>query len=120
MQPWLARIVDLDDYDFTTLLAATTWFRADPRSGLTVRSVPVPGMHTKWLARHRSMVIACLGTLTDPGESAEPPEDPDPADIPTATWTRSGCGRFPARSASSSPILSCALPPAACGRSPPP
>ena len=82
VQPWLARIVDLDDYDFTTLLAATTWFRANPRSGLTVRSVPVPGMHTKWLARHRSMVIACLGTLTDPGESAEPPEDPDPADIP--------------------------------------
>jgi Uncharacterized protein conserved in bacteria C-term(DUF2220)/Uncharacterized protein conserved in bacteria N-term (DUF3322)/Putative exonuclease SbcCD, C subunit len=82
VQPWLARIVDLDHSDFTTLLAATTWFRANPRSGLTVRSVPVPGMHTKWLARHRSMVIACRGTLTDPGESAEPPEDPDPADIP--------------------------------------
>ncbi len=82
VQPWLARIVDLDDYDFTILLAATTWFGANPRSGLTVRSVPVPGMHTKWLARHRSMVIACLGTPTDPGESAEPPEDPDPADIP--------------------------------------
>lgn len=79
VQPWLARIVDLDDHDFTTLLVATTWFRANPRSGLTVRSVPVPGMHTKWLARHRSMVIACLGTLTDPGESAEPLEDPDPA-----------------------------------------
>ena len=39
VQPWLARIVDLDDYDFTTLLAATAWFRANPRSGLTVRSV---------------------------------------------------------------------------------
>jgi hypothetical protein len=82
VHPWLARIVDLDEYDFTTLLAATTWFRANPRSALTVRSVPVPGMHTKWLARHRSMVIACLGTPTDPGESAEVSEDPDPADIP--------------------------------------
>ena len=46
-------------------------------------------MHTKWLARHRSMVIARLGTPTDPGESAEPPEDPDPADIPKATSLRS-------------------------------
>jgi hypothetical protein len=80
--PWLARIVDLDNYDFTTLLAATAWFRANPRSGLTVRSVPVPGMHTKWLARHHSMVLACLGTATDFSESTEPPEDYDPADIP--------------------------------------
>lgn len=37
MLPWLARIVDLDNYDFTTLLAATTWFWANPRSGLTSR-----------------------------------------------------------------------------------
>jgi hypothetical protein len=80
--PWLARIVDLDDYDFTTLLAATTWFQANPRSGLTVRSVPVPGMHTKWLARHRSMVLACLGTPTESSEPTESPGDPDPAEIP--------------------------------------
>jgi hypothetical protein len=69
VRPWLARIIDLDNYDFTILLAATTWFRAHPRSGLTVRSVPVPGMHTKWLARHRGMVLACLGTPTDSSES---------------------------------------------------
>ena len=83
VRPWLARIVDLDNYDFTTLLAATTWFRAHPRSGLTVRSVPVPGMHTKWLARHRGMVLACLGSPTDCRGSTEPPEDSDPVDIPT-------------------------------------
>ena len=82
VQPWLARIVDLDDYDFTTLLAATAWFRANPRSGLTVRSVPVPGMHTKWLTRHRGMVIASLGTPTSPSECAKAPDDTDPADIP--------------------------------------
>jgi hypothetical protein len=83
VQPWLGRIVDLDDYDFTTLLAATAWFRAHRRSGLTVRSVPVPGMHTKWLARHRSMVLACLGTPAIPdGSSIEPAEDTDPIDIP--------------------------------------
>ena len=83
VRPWLARIVDLDNYDFTTLLAATTWFRAHPRSGLTVRSVPVPGMHTKWLARHRGMVLACLGTPTDSSEPIGSTGDADPVDIPT-------------------------------------
>jgi hypothetical protein len=83
VRPWLARIVDLDNYDFTTLLAATAWFRANPRSGLTVRSVPVPGMHTKWLTRHRGMVLACLGTPTDSSEFTESTGDADPVDIPT-------------------------------------
>lgn len=82
VRPWLARIVDLDDYDFTTLLDATAWFRAHPRSGLTVRSVPVPGMHTKWLARHRGMVLACLGVLTNSGHFTEATGDADPVDIP--------------------------------------
>ena len=83
VRPWLARVVDLDNYDFTTLLAATAWFRANPRSGLTVRSVPVPGMHTKWLTRHRGMVLACLGTPTDSSEFTESTGDADPIDIPT-------------------------------------
>ncbi|HET9117849.1 MAG TPA: Wadjet anti-phage system protein JetD domain-containing protein [Pseudonocardiaceae bacterium] len=83
VRSWLARIIDLDNYDFTILLAATTWFRAHPRSGLTVRSVPVPGMHTKWLARHRGMVLACLGTPTDASESIGSTGDADPVDIPT-------------------------------------
>lgn len=79
VRPWLSRIVDLDDYDFTTLLAATVWFRANPRSGLTVRRVPVLGMHTKWLARHRALVRACLGVPTD---SADSLGNVDPADVP--------------------------------------
>jgi hypothetical protein len=79
LRPWLARIVDLDDFDFTTVLATAAWFRAHPRSGLTVRSVPVPGMHTKWLARHRGIVLACLGTPTDSTASAD---NADPTDIP--------------------------------------
>jgi hypothetical protein len=82
VRPWLARIVDLDDYDFTILLDATAWFRAHPRSGLTVRSVPVLGMHTKWLARHRGMVLACLGVLTNSSHFTEATGDADPVDIP--------------------------------------
>jgi hypothetical protein len=95
VRPWLARIVDLDGYDFTTLLAATNWFRAHPRSGLTVRSVPVPGMNTKWLARHRSMVLACLGTATDSGQPTEPTEEFDPVEIPTADLDALGLRPLP-------------------------
>lgn len=95
VRPWLTRIIDLDDYDFTTLLAATNWFRAHPRSGLTVRSVPVPGMHTKWLARHRSMVLACLGTITDSGQPTEPTGESDPVDIPTADLDALGLRPLP-------------------------
>ncbi len=95
VRPWLTRIVDLDDYDFTILLAATNWFRAHPRSGLTVRSVPVPGMHTKWLARHRSMVLACLGTATDSDESIDQTEEFDPVDIPTADLDALGLRPLP-------------------------
>jgi hypothetical protein len=95
VRPWLARITDLDDYDFTTLLSATTWFKANPHSGLTVRSVPVPGMHTKWLARHRGMVLACLGTPADPSELTEPAEDTDPTDIPASQLDALGLRALP-------------------------
>lgn len=95
VRPWLARIVDLDDYDFTTLLGTTAWFRAHPRSGLTVRSVPVPGMHTKWLARHRGMVLACLGTPTDTSQFTEPTSDADPADIPSGDLDALGLRPLP-------------------------
>lgn len=95
VRPWLTRIVELDDYDFTTLLAATNWFRAHPRSGLTVRSVPVPGMHTKWLARHRSMVLACLGTVTDSGQPTQLAAESDPVDIPAADLDALGLRPLP-------------------------
>lgn len=87
LRPWLSRIIALDDRDFDLLLEAADWFTANPRSGLTVRRVPVPGMHTKWLARHRRLVRAMLGQspsdaeprpdMADGGET-----DLDPAEIP--------------------------------------
>src|SRR6266403_3144057 len=30
------------------------WLEAHPRSGLYPRQLPVPGLHTKWLARNRT------------------------------------------------------------------
>ncbi|WP_435582284.1 Wadjet anti-phage system protein JetD domain-containing protein [Amycolatopsis thermoflava] len=75
LRPYVQQIVDLADADFEILLAATTWFTENPRSRLTIRQVPVRGMHTKWLARHRRLVLACLsiaeqldGDTDQPGE----------------------------------------------------
>ncbi|MCI9889846.1 hypothetical protein JT358_15540 [Micrococcales bacterium 31B] len=61
VRPRLAEIVDLADADFEILCAAVRWFAVNPRSGLMGRQVPVLGMHTKWLAQHRRLVVACLG-----------------------------------------------------------
>lgn len=60
IRPHLSQIADQDDADFEILLGAASWFSQNPRSGLTVRQVPIPGMHTKWLARNRRLVLACL------------------------------------------------------------
>lgn len=71
---WLSQIVALDDADFAILLKAVTWFSENPRSGHMVRQVPVAGMHTKWLARHRRLVLACLD-LRDRAAPAGPDFD---------------------------------------------
>lgn len=84
IRPWLSQIVALNDADFELLLTAAEWFRANPRSGLTIRRVPIRGMHTKWLARHRRLVLALLGhTSHNDSNAAEDSCDIDPADLPT-------------------------------------
>lgn len=75
VRPQLARIMDLDDDDFQLLLAVAAWFAANPRSGLTIRQVPVEGLHTKWLARHRRLVTALLTVPDMLDADASVPED---------------------------------------------
>ncbi|MBB5153329.1 Wadjet anti-phage system protein JetD domain-containing protein [Saccharopolyspora phatthalungensis] len=75
LRPYLQQIVDLDDPDFDILLDATKWFTENPRSGLTVRQVPVRGMHTKWLARNRRLVLACLNIAQQPSTSSDQPDE---------------------------------------------
>lgn len=72
VKPHLRALVDLVDADFELLLQAVRWFRDNPRSGETIRRVPVVGMHTKWLKRHRRLVIAMLGV-----QAALPIQDSD-------------------------------------------
>lgn len=75
LRPYLQQIVDLADADFETLLVATTWFTENPRSGLTIRQVPVQGMHTKWLARHRRLVLACLNIADQLDSGTDQPDE---------------------------------------------
>ena len=60
----LTRLMELEDSDFTILLAAAAWLRDNPRSGLMPRQVPVAGMHSKWLRKHRALVLALLAGIT--------------------------------------------------------
>ncbi len=80
-RPQLARIIELDEYDFALLLRVSGWFAAHPRSGLTIRQVPVEGLHTKWLAKHRSLVTATLDLATPDMPEAAGDEDVDPATL---------------------------------------
>jgi hypothetical protein len=79
LRPYIQQIVDLQDADFEILLKAAKWFTENPRSGLTIRQVPVLGMGTKWLARNRRLVLACLNIAEEPreGESDDELEQDD-------------------------------------------
>lgn len=74
LRPYLQQIVDLDEADFTVLRDAAIWFTENPRSGLTIRQIPVVGMHTKWLARNRRLVLACLNITPQAHGSIEQPD----------------------------------------------
>ncbi|MFI5588376.1 Wadjet anti-phage system protein JetD domain-containing protein [Amycolatopsis sp. NPDC051758] len=80
LKPRLAEIVDLDDHDFGLLLRAAQWFAEHPQSGLTMRQVPIRGLHTKWLARHRRLVLALLDLDPSPS-SPESDDELTPEDV---------------------------------------
>lgn len=52
----LREIGELDDSDFERLIAAIDWLVQHPDSGLRLRELPVRGIDTKWLERHRAVV----------------------------------------------------------------
>jgi hypothetical protein len=72
-----ARAIGLMEYpDAEILRRATAWLVRNPVSGLRVRQVPVRGMHTKWLERHRAMVEGIVGAATgSDGLGLVDPED---------------------------------------------
>jgi hypothetical protein len=46
----------LADADFATLIAVVAWLRHHPASGWRIRQLPIRGIDTKWLERHRPVV----------------------------------------------------------------
>lgn len=48
-------------------IAVAAWLLSHPRSGLRIRQVPFPGMHTKWLRDHRSLVSRLVGAARADG-----------------------------------------------------
>ncbi|MBO4207554.1 Wadjet anti-phage system protein JetD domain-containing protein [Micromonospora echinofusca] len=75
VRPHLPQIIDLDETDFDILIKSVVWFTENPRSGLTIRQVPILGMHTKWLARHRRLILACLNIMENPHVSSDQPDE---------------------------------------------
>ncbi|KDE14457.1 DUF3322 domain-containing protein [Rhodococcus aetherivorans] len=55
-----ARWLELDEPDFARLVAAVRWLAEHPSSGLFIRQLPVPGVDTKWVSRHRGLVETLL------------------------------------------------------------
>lgn len=57
-------IAQLDAADTRILRDMTGWLIQHPVSGLRVRQVPVRGIHSKWLERHRTIVEALVTAAT--------------------------------------------------------
>lgn len=55
-----ARWLEFDDADFGRLVATVRWLAEHPSSGLLVRQLPIPGVDTKWVSRHRGTVEILL------------------------------------------------------------
>ena len=93
MLPWLARIVGLDNYDFTTLPRPPV--RANPRSGLTVRSVPVPACTPSGSPGTAAWSSPASAPPPAPANPPSRPGTPTPPDIPAADLDALGLRPLP-------------------------
>jgi len=71
-----SRWLDMPPHDSLLAIRAATWFLAHPRSGVRIRQVPLPGMHTKWLSQHRAIVsrLVAAGRTDGSGDLGLAPE----------------------------------------------
>lgn len=58
-------ILGLDEADFIRLVDVVLWFAAHPASGWRIRQLPIRGIDTKWLARHRAVVTGLHFVVTE-------------------------------------------------------
>jgi len=57
-------IAGLSARDFEVLDGVVSWLAAHPVSGRRVRELPIRGIDTKWLQRHRALVEALVSAVT--------------------------------------------------------
>lgn len=57
-------IENLSDPDFEILVAVVAWLAEHPSSGSRIRQLPIRGIDTKWLERHRSVVESLHAAAT--------------------------------------------------------
>lgn len=72
-----AQWLRLSAVDAELSIEVAAWLLAHPVSGLRIRQVPFPGMHTKWLRDHRALVSRLVGAARcdgseDLGLAADP------------------------------------------------
>ncbi|WP_082937549.1 DUF3322 domain-containing protein [Rhodococcus sp. p52] len=56
----LSRWLELGEADFVRLVGVVRWLADHPASGVFIRQLPVPGVDTKWISRHRGLVEVLL------------------------------------------------------------
>ncbi|WP_168625643.1 Wadjet anti-phage system protein JetD domain-containing protein [Cryobacterium sp. BB307] len=54
----------LAERDFETLIDVVSWLAANPASGSRIRQLPIRGIDTKWLERHRAIVETLHAAIT--------------------------------------------------------
>jgi hypothetical protein len=59
--------LEMPSVDAELAIRAASWFLSHPRSGVRIRQVPLPGMHTKWLSRHRAVVTRLVAAVRADG-----------------------------------------------------
>jgi hypothetical protein len=79
--PHYETLATYDEADFARLIALLSWFAENPKSGLYLRQLPVPGMDTKWVdLKRRGLVADLVRRITSPTLPAPPETAPDELD----------------------------------------
>jgi len=76
--PHYEALATYDEADFARLLALLNWFVENPKSGLYLRQLPVPGIDTKWVdLKRRGLVADLVRRITSPPLTVLPDLGPD-------------------------------------------
>lgn len=76
--PHYEALITYDEADFARLIALLSWFVENPKSGLYLRQLPVPGVDTKWVdLKRRGLVADLVRRITPRPRTALPALGPD-------------------------------------------